>query len=186
MVAVKRAQITRSRSPKCLHNGVGLARTRVNGGERQERRDYRWVKRLTPEVARHHQLRKIVYSQFESLPPSHLRSLLSVARSLAARHVFLSCRDAFHASRAGPNPCLPANSDPRVGSSRNPICRDTQQTTVLCRSVNAGSPAHLRLRSPCDGAHLRIRRGAARLALCCEPHRVCCDMPVGLLLVGRT
>ena len=43
-----------------------------------------------------------------------------------------------------------------------------------------GSP---HLASPCDRA-LRILRGTARLALCCEPRRVGRDMPVGPLLVG--
>ena len=39
------------------------------------------------------------------------------------------------------------------------------------------------LTRPCERT-LRILRGAARLALCCEPRRVGRDMPVGLLLVS--
>jgi hypothetical protein len=36
-----------------------------------ERRNRLCFKRLEPEVARHHQLRKQACSEFESLPPSH-------------------------------------------------------------------------------------------------------------------
>jgi hypothetical protein len=46
----------------------GLARTAVNEPERTKRLCF---KRLEPEVARHHQLRKQACSEFESLPPSH-------------------------------------------------------------------------------------------------------------------
>jgi hypothetical protein len=46
----------------------GFGWTAVN---KTERRNDLGLKRLRPEVARHHQLRKHACSEFESLPPSH-------------------------------------------------------------------------------------------------------------------
>jgi hypothetical protein len=46
----------------------GFARTAVNETKRRNRL---CLKRLEPEVARHHQVRETRLSEFESLPPSH-------------------------------------------------------------------------------------------------------------------
>ena len=49
---------------------------RVDGSERNGQRNRLCLKRLEPEVARHHHVRKNVRSEFESLPPSQTRNWL--------------------------------------------------------------------------------------------------------------